>query len=48
MGRQSCNYRHTLQRRNPKLPLPPHLQARSVLKPPPLPVEALWPLLADL
>ena len=34
MGRQSRNHRHTLQRRNPKLPLPPHLVARSALRPP--------------
>ena len=31
MGRQSGNKRHTLQRRHPKLPVPPHLVAHSVL-----------------
>ena len=48
MGRQSDNQRHTPQRRNPKLPLPPHLVARSALKQPPLPPQALWPLLAKV
>ena len=43
MGRQSHNQRHTPQRRNPKLPLPPLLVAHSALKPPPLPPQALWP-----
>ena len=47
MGRQSRNQRHTHQRRNPNL-LPPHLVARSALKPPLLPPQALWPLLAEV
>ena len=48
MGRQSRNQRHTPQRINPKLPLPPHLVAHSALKPSLLPPQALWPLLAKV
>ena len=48
MGRQSRNQRHTLQRRNPKLPLPPHPVARSALRPPHFPPQALLPLLAKV
>ena len=42
MGNQSRNQRHTPQRRNPRLPPPPHLVARSALKPPQLLPQALW------
>ena len=42
------NQRHTLQRRNPKLPLPPHPVARSALRPPQLPPQAPLPLLAKV
>ena len=48
MRRQSRNRRHTLQRRTPKQPLPRHLVARCALKPPLLPPQALWPLLAGV